>query len=484
MIARDGFNPRFSPDGSHVAYWLGSQSVAASVPGSGTVWVIPVVGGLPQQVGADFQTARHPIWHKDGKHLLMAAYTSTKAFDIAGVDWWVVATDGSSAVRTGAYDALVQAGLQPNGGPRTPVPAVPEPRCWSSLADKVTFSIPGGDSWNLWEIELSPQTGKVIGIPQRLTTGPGSDSHASCASGGALVFAKIETRSEVWLLPFDLDRGTSTGAPERITQGPPWHENPSLAENGRFVAFTSDQSGRSNIWLRELTTGKDISVATSPFVQRYPVSNDSDARIAFSVYEKDKRAVYVSLPGGVPEKLCEGCLRATDWSRGENALLVFGGHPYQINILDIASRRQTPLVKHPDYDVLYGRLSPDDRWISFTARVGPARARIVVAPVDGSTPIPQSAWLTIAEADPDDYANWSPDGKTLYFTSGRDGYSCLFGQRIDASSHRPVGQSFAVHHFHGRQSFGHGGWSAAAGRIAIPLVNRTGNLWMMSRSAP
>ena len=65
LIAKDGFNPRFSPDGSHVAYWLGSPSVAVSVRGSGTVWVIPVVGGLPQQVGAHFQTARHPIWHKD-----------------------------------------------------------------------------------------------------------------------------------------------------------------------------------------------------------------------------------------------------------------------------------------------------------------------------------------------------------------------------------------------------------------------------------
>ena len=48
---------------------------------------------------------------------------------------------------------------------RTPVPAVPEPRCWSSPGDKVTFSIPAGDSWNLWEIELSPQTGKVVGQP-------------------------------------------------------------------------------------------------------------------------------------------------------------------------------------------------------------------------------------------------------------------------------------------------------------------------------
>lgn len=75
-----------------------------------------------------------------------------------------------------------------------------------------------------------------------------------------------------------------------------------------------------------------------------------------------------------------------------------------------------------------------------------------------------------------------PDGKALYFTSSRDGYSCLWGQRIDASSSRPVGEAFAVQHFHGRVSFGHGGLSAATGRIAIPLVEKTGNLWMMSRS--
>ena len=48
-------------------------------------------------------------------------------------------------------------------------------------------------------------------------------------------------------------------------------------------------------------------------------------------------------------------------------------------------------------------------------RVQRARGRIIVAPADGPTPIPESAWLTIAEAEPDDYANWSPDGKALYF---------------------------------------------------------------------
>lgn len=223
-------------------------------------------------------------------------------------------------------------------------------------------------------------------------------------------------------------------------------------------------------------------VASSSLVQRFPVINASGTRVAFSVYEKDKRVVYVSAPSGVPEKLCEDCLRATDWSRDEKMLLVFGGNPYQINVLDLASHQQTPLLKHPYYSLLYGRFSPDNRWVSFTVRTEPNRAHIAIVPADGPKPVPESAWMTMAQSEYEDWANWSPDGKTLYFTSRRDGHTCLWGQRLDASSHRPVGEAFAVQHFHGRVSYQQGGWSAAGGRIGFVLVENTGNIWMVSRS--
>jgi Tol biopolymer transport system component len=193
--------------------------------------------------------------------------------------------------------------------------------------------------------------------------------------------------------------------------------------------------------------------------------------------------VYASAPGGAPEKLCEGCLRATDWSRDEKTVLVFGGTPYQIDILDLASHRQTPLLKHTDYNLLYGRFSPDSRWVSFTVRTEPNRGHISIAPVDGPKPIPESVWITIAPSEAQDWANWSPDGKSLYFTSNRDGHRCLWAQRLDPTSQRPLGEAFPVHHLHGRLSYKNEGWSAGGGRIGLVLDEAVGNIWMMSRAS-
>jgi Tol biopolymer transport system component len=486
LLAREGLNPRFSPDGSQVAYWIGDENVANPVPGSGTVWVVPVAGGQPQQVGANFTAARYPIWSPDGKHLLLIGYTSQKAYESPAIDWWVVPINGGRPVSTGAHDALVGAGFDARdlvNHASTRYATVPRPSCWLAASSRVIFSTESGDTRSLWETGISVDTGKVSRVFTRLTVGAGNEVEPSSATGDSLAFTHLEIRRDIWSLPFDLKRGKSKGVLKRVTEGPAWREHASLSSNGRNVAFASAQSGRSNIWLRDLATGKESHVAGSSSVQRYPMINASGSRIAFSVYEASgKRSVYVFTQGGVPEKMCEGCLRATDWSRDEKTLLIFGGSPYHINILDIASRRQTVVLKHATWNLLYGHFSPDNHWLSFTARTQPNRAHIMIAPIDGPNPVPERAWIKIAEGAGEDWANWSPDGKTLYFTSARDGHFCLWGQRIEASSHRPVGEPFAVQHFHGRVSYQQGGWSAAGGRIAMVLGENTGNIWMMSRS--
>jgi eukaryotic-like serine/threonine-protein kinase len=492
LLVRSGLTPAYSPDGSQVAYWVGTAGVVLWVPGAGGVWVIPVAGGPPRRVAPNLTNARWPIWSPDGKQLLLSGYSSAKPSDSSAMDWWLADANGGEAVRTGMHDALVRAGLEGQnaaGNWATTIPAgtLPVPGCWSS-ANSIIFSTDSGsDTRNLWETGLSLATGRVSGAFKRVTAGSGNDVDPSCAAGGNVVFASTQIRRDVWSLPFDLDSGKSKGALERSTDSPARRDFPSLSGDGRYVAFASAQSGLMNIWIRELETGKESPVAaSSTMVQRFPAISASGGKVAFSTYEKEKRLVYVSSPGGVPEKLCEGCIRATGWSRDEKTLLTFLGSPFQVVALDVASHQQTVMLKHPKYSLVDARFSPDNRWVSFTARIEPNRGWIMIAPVsrmdDGLKPVPESAWIKIAEEGAEDRANWSLDGKTLYFTSARDGHRCLWGQKIDSPSHRPEGEAFAVEHLHGRASFEPGGWSAAGGRIAMVLKEGTGSIWMMSRS--
>jgi hypothetical protein len=212
----------------------------------------------------------------------------------------------------------------------------------------------------------------------------------ACASGDALAFTNVDLTRDVWSVPFDLNRGRAKGVLERITRGPSRREHSALSGNGRFVTFASAQSGPLNIWVRDLETGKESHLLSSSEMQRYPIINTSGSKIAFSGFENGKRSVYLWTADSAPEKLCEGCLRATDWSHDEKRLLIFDGNRYQIGTIDVASHRQIPLLRHATYNLLYGHFSADNHWISFTARTQPNRA-IMIAPLDGPKLVPEDA---------------------------------------------------------------------------------------------
>ena len=86
------------------------------------------------------------------------------------------------------------------------------------------------------------------------------------------------------------------------------------------------------------------------------------------------------------------------------------------------------------------------------------------------------------ETDPN--AGWSPDGNLLYFSSDRDGYKCLWAQRLD-----PIHQASSRHiipgaalscpvAIHGRSVFLVSP-SLAQDKIIVSLEERSGGIWML-----
>src|SRR6185295_11029025 len=116
--------------------------------------------------------------------------------------------------------------------------------------------------------------------------------------------------------------------------------------------------------------------------------------------------------------------------------------------------------------------------------------RLWVAPLDSEHPVPPERWIPITENTAiDREARWSPDGGALYFTSNRDGFTCIWAQRLDPGTKRPVGRPVALRHFHTSQlgftlgDSGMFGLSIGGDRMVISLGQTTGNIWLIRQRA-
>jgi Tol biopolymer transport system component len=102
---------------------------------------------------------------------------------------------------------------------------------------------------------------------------------------------------------------------------------------------------------------------------------------------------------------------------------VSGGEP--------ASRQ---IVSDPAYFLDQARISPDGQWIVYEALR------------DLPTKLESKLFITRASGGPrtqitdgkhwDDKPLWSPDGKTIYFVSGRNGFYNVWGLRFDPAKER------------------------------------------------
>ena len=83
----------------------------------------------------------------------------------------------------------------------------------------------------------------------------------------------------------------------------------------------------------------------------------------------------------------------------------------------------------------------------------------------------------------DSKPNWSPGADAVYFLSDRDSFPCIWMQRVDRATRKPVGTAVAVKHFHNARLSPSNVFlsDVVVGRneLLVTLGERTGNVWWM-----
>ncbi|MBI3281593.1 MAG: hypothetical protein HYZ57_17335, partial [Acidobacteria bacterium] len=167
---------------------------------------------------------------------------------------------------------------------------------------------------------------------------------------------------------------------------------------------------------------------------------------------------------------------ATSWSPDGRGIF-FHDVPGRVSFLDLASHRSTLLLAKPDYRLVGTEVSPGGRWIAFSA-LSAGSSRVFIAPFRAPAAIGEKDWIPMTDGRFWDLpARWAPGGDVIYFLSNRDGYSCIWAQRLDALTKHASGPPVGLYHAHSASQT-MAGFSLARDRIVFNMAERTGNIWM------
>jgi len=494
-ISSFGYRPRWSPDGSQILF--STSLVWVWEPPK--VYVVGLDGRAPRGVLpeflAEFITPPQVAWHPDGERVsLWGTHRQL------GASFWTVPVAGGTPVRSVLTKQVDQQLKEAS--------VTFSDFLWASSGRSLYFEGTAQGVKNLWRVEVDPQTLDWIAGPERLSIGPGLDTNLALSPDGKrLAFTTRTERTRVWSLPFNAQTGRTKGGGQPITSAGMDAWNPKLSRDGKKLIFSAQRAGKQEVWGKSLEDGREtLLIAGDNFGRYHPSLSRDGTRLAYRRYRSanpdiadlgpQAEASIVLLPaGGGEEQLITSPTTLTevayDWSAdgawilGSSDRQTPGRMAICLFPISAAPRAETltrVVTSHPEYNLWQGHYSPDERWITFNAikATESGVSTIYVIPAAGGE------WRRITEGKYwDDILRWSPDGRTIYFVSGRSGFFNVWGMRFDPTGGKPVGEAFRVTAFESPGQMMSPrlvqliGISLAANRLVLPITEVSGSIWIL-----
>jgi Tol biopolymer transport system component len=377
--------PRFSPDGSQLAFL---RSVAE---GADDVYILQLrpLAASPRRLTSEGRSIGAFAWMPSGDELLISVSRQQTARSL----WRVRTSDGN-------MKRVADAGI----GPLTPAASKKGGRiAWASIVQDT----------NIWRIALDDPSRES----EVVSSGAADTSPRVSPDGRYLAFRSARTGfDEIWISDIDGDHARQlTFMKGPITGSPRW------SPDGQYLLFDSRATGNASIYKVAAAGGRPVRMTPESSNDICPYWSRDGKFIYFSSDRAGRSQVFrMSFQGGAAEPLTrEGGGAAFESPDGE--YLYYARGPQQPGIWRIALKpangREEPVIPALD-NSLWGSWAVSSTGVYFVQRANGPPPTWQIAFLDSATG--QTKVIHELNRQPvlwDNGIALSPDQKTLFFTT-------------------------------------------------------------------
>lgn len=432
LLAPDGRNPRFSPDGGSVVYWVGDRDETIA---SGQLFLLSLANGSSVRLAADFKDARWPVWSSDGRYVLFTGCRTGDQPMPACSEWWVTNREGTSVQDTGGLALLREQQIQ----------LIDEIGGW--YRDAILFSGRRGTTASLWELAIPRTNLKVEGKPLQLTSGDAREVAPSLADNGTIAFEHLTGALHIWRIGHASNQKVVTVT--KVTQDAAVDISPSISHDGRWLVFLRTVGSPRDIWIKDMQSGAESLFLTSTQDKFSPIIDDLGRTVVFEGLDGGIPTVFTTTRSQPTRRLCSGCSNPTGWFAEDRAVFYREAMPSKIKMVDLLTGKARVVLEERGYSLSEATWSPENQYLLFTASRSGNKKQVFAVLFPKSAQSPTGEWIPITgESEFSDRPQWSSDGKTIFYLSSRDGFSCVWGQNFDSKSRAATSRPFPVMHYH------------------------------------
>jgi len=445
-VARD-FSPRFSPDGKWIAF-------TSARTGNNDVFIMPSAGGEPKQLTWYSGDDQALYWTPDGKGVVMSSARGANAW---GAPLYVQPIDGSIAHPLGM--GIARAGMMSQDGSMIAFNRN-LPSTWrkeyrgNAAANIAVMNVSNGNIEEITNTDLKQFKGFANNVfPMwgadgmiyfaserdgtfnlwRLSAKGGAAQEVTTFKGGGVFFPSISPDGKKIVFQHDFDLYTidlPNGKAKKLNIALSFDQKDfdvevlavqsraegfSIAPSGDYMAV--DYHGEIMIVPTDAGIGEKTQVTSTPWRERAEEYSPDGRKLAYVSDEGGEQQLWIyDIATATRKKLTTAAGDKDNLTWAANSQKLAYGSENKVFEVDIASGAPREITHNPAGGFTVSQYSADGNWLVYSRRDDEQNAEVYLYDIKGKKEynISQSPWNETTAA-------LTPDGKTVVFSSNRDG---------------------------------------------------------------